>query len=104
MIMTAVRTGMAAALIAAIAQLAAAVAPTPAEMGAARRWVTARFGSRQEQEQPDVGLYVVNNLNQVQLNARNAKPLQIGERQYNRGLYCHAPSKVIVRLPARARP
>ena len=49
--------------------------------------------------QKDVGLFVIANHDLVIRNERGGKPLKLGETQYNRGLYCHAMSKVIVRLP-----
>jgi alpha-galactosidase len=36
----------------------------------------------------------------VQKNARGGQPMRIGAQEYSRGLYCHAPSRIIVRLPA----
>jgi alpha-galactosidase len=42
---------------------------------------------------------VLANHGPVQKNARGEKPLRIGEQDYSRGLYCHAFSKIIVRLP-----
>ena len=44
-------------------------------------------------------LVVLANHDPVQLNGRHGKPLRIGEKEFTRGLFCHAPSKIIVRLP-----
>ena len=46
-----------------------------------------------------MGLVVLANNDPVQLNARSGRPLKIADKQYSRGLYCHAVSKVVVRLP-----
>jgi alpha-galactosidase len=83
------------------ARLAWAVVPTDQEIFEARRWAAAKFeGVTPEQKPLDVGLQVLANLNAVQMNLRNGKPLRIVDRQYTRGLYCHAMSKVVVRLPS----
>jgi alpha-galactosidase len=75
-------------------------AVTPAEMAEARRWAAAKFKGVEEKEgELAVGLQVLANLNAVQPNLRNGKPLRIGDKEYTRGLYCHAVSKVVVRLP-----
>lgn len=49
---------------------------------------------------PRPGLIVLANNDPVWRNARGNKPMHIGKTPYTRGLYCHAVSKVIVRLPA----
>jgi alpha-galactosidase len=45
------------------------------------------------------GLTVLANNDPVQLNAKGGKPMKIGTKEYTRGLYCHAVSRVVVRLP-----
>ena len=84
-------------------QFAAAALPTPDEMAEARRWAAAKFEGVVEKPRLEAGLQVVANLNAVQMNLRNGKPLQIGDRQYTRGLYCHATSKVVARLPGAGK-
>jgi hypothetical protein len=76
-----------------------AVSVSPEEMGEASRWVTAKFKGVIASEAPTMGLVVLANNDPVQLNARGGRPLKIAENQYSRGLYCHAVSKVVVRLP-----
>ena len=83
--------------------LALAVSPTVAEMADARSWAAAKFEGVQASKAPDVGLFVVANNGPVQLNGRGNEPLQIGDKSYARGLYCHAVSKVIVRLPGAGK-
>lgn len=84
-------------------QCVQAVSPTPAEMAEARSWVAAKFEGVQDAKTPDVGLFVVANNDPVQPNGRSGKPFKIGDKQYSRGLFCHAVSKVIVRLPSAGK-
>ena len=72
---------------------------TPGEMDEARRWAAAKFEGVQEKKELGPGLHVLANHAAVELNARSGKPLRIVDKQYTRGLYCHAVSKVVVRLP-----
>lgn len=76
-----------------------AATPRADEMAEARMWASARFEGRVEQPPVTPGLIVLANNDPVQRNARNGKPMAISGKQYTRGLYCHAVSKVIVRLP-----
>jgi len=77
--------------------------PTAGEQAQARRWVAAKFEGVAVAPRPEPGLIVLANNDPVQLNARGGRPLKIAETQYTRGLYCHAVSKVIVRLPGPAQ-
>jgi len=76
-----------------------AVAPTEFELGESAKWVAAKFKAVVDTAGPGAGLYVLANNDPVQLNARGGKPMRIVDKSYARGLYCHATSKVIVRLP-----
>src|ERR1017187_8446076 len=76
-----------------------AVSVSPEEMSEASQWVAAKFQGVVAKEAPVVGLMVLANNDAVQLNARAGRPLKIADKQYSRGLYCHAVSKVVVRLP-----
>ncbi len=78
---------------------AGAVSVTADEMAEARRWVAAELQATPGEKPPDIGLVVIENHDPVQRNARAGKPMRIAGREYTRGLYCHAKSKVIVRLP-----
>jgi len=49
------------------------------------------------------GLAVLANNDPVQRNGRNGKPMNIAGTKYTRGLYCHAVSKVVVRLPGKGK-
>ena len=81
-------------------QWAHAVSVTPLEMADARRWVAAKFEGIQPPETNEPGLRVLANYGRVQRNAREGQPLKIGATQYTRGLYCHANSRILVRLPS----
>jgi alpha-galactosidase len=83
-----------------VTQLAHGMAATPAEMGEARRWVAAKFEGVQEAPAREAGLVVIANHDRVQQNSRADKPMRIINTQYTRGLYCHAYSNIVVRLPA----
>ena len=76
------------------------VTPTAAELDASTRWAAAKFLARTAPAQPGPGLYVLANNDPVQLNARAGRPLRLADQAFTRGLYCHAISRVIVRLPA----
>jgi len=76
-----------------------AVSVSLEEMSEASQWVAAKFKGEVAGEATKVGLVVLANNDPVQLNARNGRPLKIVDKQYSRGLYCHAVSKVVVRLP-----
>lgn len=48
---------------------------------------------------PQSGLFVIANHDPVQVNSRGGKPMKLGTTEYTRGLYCHATSRIVVRLP-----
>jgi NPCBM/NEW2 domain-containing protein len=68
-------------------------------MAAARRWAAAKFDGVLEQQPEEPGLVVIENHGPVQANGRGDEPLQVGAKVYQRGLYCHAISRIVVRLP-----
>ena len=76
-----------------------APAATKGELMEARRWVAAKFEGVRRADRPRSGLVVLANYGVVQKNARAGRPLNIVGKPYKRGLYCHAPSKLVVRLP-----
>jgi alpha-galactosidase len=65
----------------------------------ASRWAAAKFAGvvSPAAEQPPALVVLANN-DPVQKNSRGGQPLKIGNSTFKRGLYCHAFSKVIVRL------
>jgi alpha-galactosidase len=76
-----------------------AVTPSTDELTTARQWAEGRFGGMPTVTPADPGLEVVFNHDPVRKNGRFAKPFKLGDKEFERGLFCHAPSKVIVRLP-----
>ena len=72
---------------------------TAEELARRDAWADARFAKSADAKSP-VGLLVVANHDPVIRNARGQRPLTIADKQYNRGLYCHANSKVVVYLPS----
>ncbi len=77
--------------------LAASVSPE--EMHEARRWAAAKFEGVQLAPPDGVGLIVLANNDHVGKNGRFGRPLMIAGKAYPRGLFCHAVSNVVVRLP-----
>ena len=61
-----------------------------------------KFDGKQVNIDKFSGLYVIANHDAVIKNERSGRPLKIGTKEFNRGLYCHAFSKTIVRLPSPA--
>ena len=82
-----------------VAALTASAAVNPAELAEARRWSAARFEGVQASAGAEPAPVVLANHGPVQKNARGGQPMHIVDKEYSRGLYCHAPSKIIVRLP-----
>ena len=76
---------------------------TPDELAETRRWTAARFEGIVPVQPAERALLVRANHDAVQKNARGGKPLRLVDRQFTRGLFCHAPSKLLVRLPASGR-
>ena len=77
-----------------------AAEPTAGAMSEAARWAAAKFGGVAESPpEPLPGLVVLANNDPVQRNARGGRPMRIVNAEFTRGLYCHAFSKIIVRLP-----
>lgn len=78
--------------------------PTDIEMTDARRWVSAKFEGVALATQPAQDtIEVISNHGPVQPNARSGEPLLIGAEPFISGLYCHAPSRLVVRLSKPAR-
>ncbi len=83
----------------ALARPALALSPTPEEMTLLGRWVAAKFEPPPAAPKVEPGLLVLANHDPVLRNARGPAPMHIADKEYTRGLYCHAVSKVVVRLP-----
>lgn len=72
---------------------------TQGELSEARQWSAAKFEGVQVTPPLEPALVVLANHDPVQKNSRHARPLLLAGQAHTRGLYCHAPSKIIVRLP-----
>ena len=70
------------------------------EFSEARHWVTAKFEGVQAPRSAEPALIVLANHDPVWKNGRGPRPMHIVDKEYTRGLYCHAFSKIIVRLPS----
>jgi alpha-galactosidase len=79
-----------------------AVSVNWAERDEARQWVSAKFEGAVEKQNPAGGIQVVENHDPVQPNSRSGKSMRVPPKEYTRGLYCHAPSHLVVRLPGPA--
>ncbi len=78
---------------------ASAETVSPGELAESRRWVAAKFDGVATLPPLAPGLEVVSNYDAVQKKARFAKPLKILDQEFREGLFCHAPSEIVVRLP-----
>lgn len=74
------------------------VTPTADELATTHQWAQVKFADTPALA-PTPGLEVIANHNPVQKNARFGKPMRLGEVSYTRGIYVHAVSKIVVRLP-----
>jgi len=88
-----------ALVVPALVQAPGTTLVTPGDQAEMRRFVSAKFEGRQTEEAPATGLIVRANNDPVQLNSRAGRALNIAGQEYTRGLYCHAVSDVVVRLP-----
>ena len=68
------------------------------------RWIAAKFdGKAQQTIRPVHCLEVVQNHDPVFLDNRSGKKLRVADKTFERGLYCHAPSRINVFLPKPAK-
>ena len=80
--------------------LAQAVSVTQEELAEAHQWSAATFEGVQPSRTAEPALVVLANHDPVWKNGRGPRPMRIVDKEYTRGLYCHAFSKIIVRLPS----
>lgn len=76
--------------------------PTPEEMLARDRWVAAHLAGSPTHRPADPGIEVLTAHELVQRNSRRGGALHIGSRLIKRGIFCHAPTRLVVRLPKPA--
>jgi len=79
---------------------ALAASVTLDEMAEARRWVAAKLEGAEDPKWEGPVLLAFENYGPVHKNARGGRPLRIVDAEYTHGLYCHAKSRVLVRLPS----
>ena len=81
-------------------EVAQGVDVAPEEQAAAHSWIAAKFAGTVKAGPHEPGLAVLANHDSVLKNTRGeGRPLTIAETAYDRGLYWHAVSHVVVRLP-----
>jgi len=90
-------------LITIVANVAISATPTVSELDEASRWAAAKFEGKAEETSLRTGIYVIANNDPVQMNSRGGRPMRIVDKEYARGLYCHAVSRVVVYLPQPAK-
>ena len=90
-------------LLVLLCQAAHGTSPRPDELDEAHRSAKAKFQGVRQKKLPEASLTVMANNDPVQKNSRAGKPLKIAGKEYRRGLYCHAQSKVVVHLPGKGK-
>ncbi len=86
-------------VLALIPQFASPQIVTPDELFETRRWAAAKLEGTVEVAPPDARLVVVDNHDLMQKDGRLGRPMNLAGVRYRRGLFCHANSEVVVRLP-----
>ncbi len=71
---------------------------SPAEMAEMRKWVAAKFEDAAPPE-PSGSLTILGHFDMVWRNCRVDRPLRLGASEYHSGLFAHAASHVLVKLP-----
>lgn len=84
------------------AVVCSAVEVLPEELADRRAWTAAKFEGTARSGVRIGEVQVIANHDPVQRNSRNGRPMRMGTNEYTRGLYCHAPSHLVVRLPSAA--
>lgn len=77
--------------------------PVEGEMARARAWSMAKFEGTLPPMAERAELQVIANNDPVQRNGRAGRPLAISGQTFTHGLYCHATSKVVVRLAGQGK-
>jgi alpha-galactosidase len=88
---------------AAIASRAGAGRPSGDEMLEVRRFAAAALEGAAPAPASRPGMEIVRNYDDVQKNNRFGKPLKMAGTVFSRGLFCHAPSEIVLRLPGQGR-
>lgn len=66
-------------------------------------WVDVKFRGLPPEVPEKSGLVILDNFDPIQRNTHMGQPLKISEQQFAHGLFCHAPSRIRVRLPSPGR-
>jgi len=78
------------------------IAPTPEEFSELRAWSEAKFSGQAESRKATPGVLVLEQHAprpfQKNKNSLSGQPLKLGQQEYAHGLFCHAPSRVVVSL------
>lgn len=83
-----------------IPNFAHAVTATADEMYQMRVWVAAKLSGTEREARGDGSLTVMANNDVLQKDGRLGRPLNVAGKEYRDGLFAHARSEVLVRLPA----
>lgn len=78
------------------------VSVKPESMLELERWVAAKFEEKVPGVTGEARIEVIANHDPVQLNQRGGKPMRLGNREFSKGLYCHANSRLNIVLPKAA--
>jgi len=97
------KIGLLVVMLTLVPERAYAVSVSPDEMLEARRFVAAAIEGVAARTAAEPGLEVVANFDAIQKNNRFGKPLKLAGKTYARGLFCHATSKIVVRLPGAGK-
>jgi alpha-galactosidase len=97
------RIGVVVAMLFLAPRASAGASPSSDEMLEARRFVAAALEGVAAPAGVRPGMQVVANFDSIQKNHRFGKPLKLAGKPFARGLFCHAPSKIVVRLPVAGR-
>lgn len=76
-----------------------ATLPTADELIEAGRWAKAKLAGVSDPSPLAPGLTVLSNNDRPQKGGKLGKPLRLGGKSYARGIFAHAPSAILVRLP-----
>ena len=89
-----------AAVLAVMVVPAFAASPSESDTLAAKQWVSAKFLDKEIPAEKKIpSIYVIEG-GSIQIDGRNGKKLQVDSRQFDRGIYCEAPSKLLIKLPS----
>ncbi|HNR97730.1 MAG TPA: alpha-galactosidase [Planctomycetota bacterium] len=95
--MRSIRLGLMGGL--SLAAAVGAVEVLPEEVAEARCWARAKFMGIETPQEYTTGLNILTAFCPIGRNRQGDLPLKLGERVYQQGVFLHAPTKIVVRLP-----